>query len=86
MGTCRDLDLPPYDGPPAHIAVGPCENRTRGAGTFTVGDTRISLDNEIGRGMGDMLVSALVNTARAHYEKGAMQCRPTDSIRPHARS
>jgi curli biogenesis system outer membrane secretion channel CsgG len=60
----RDLDLPPYDGPPAHIAVGPCENRTGGAGTFTVGDTRISLDNEIGRGMGDMLVSALVNTGR----------------------
>lgn len=60
----QELDLPPYDGPPAHIAVGPCENRTGGSGTFTIGDTRISLDDEIGRGMGDMLVSALANTGR----------------------
>jgi curli biogenesis system outer membrane secretion channel CsgG len=60
----EQLDLPPYHGPPALIAVGPCENRTGGAGTFTVDGTRITLDNEIGRGMGDMLVSALANTGR----------------------
>jgi curli biogenesis system outer membrane secretion channel CsgG len=60
----EQLDLPPYHGTPALIAVGPCENRTGGAGTFTVDGTRITLDNEIGRGMGDMLVSALANTGR----------------------
>lgn len=60
----EQLDLPPYYGPPALIAVGPCENRTGGSGTFTIGDTRISLDDEIGRGMGDMLVSGLANSGR----------------------
>jgi len=64
----KELDLPEYDGPKARIAVGPCEDKTGGSGNFTVqtpdGETQVSVGGEVGRGMADMLVSALVNTDR----------------------
>lgn len=62
------LALPPYDGPLAAVAVGPCENRAGGTGSFTVstpqGETQVSLGDEIGTGMADMLITALANTNR----------------------
>jgi curli biogenesis system outer membrane secretion channel CsgG len=64
----KELELPEYNGPKAPVAVGPCEDKTGGRGEFTVetseGQTEVSVDGEIGDGMKDMLVTALVNSGR----------------------
>ena len=64
----KELELPEYNGPKAPVAVGPCEDKTGGRGEFTVetseGKTEVSVDGEIGDGMKDMLVTALVNSGR----------------------
>lgn len=64
----RELNLPPYDGPKVPIAIGPCEDKTGGTRSLDIdtpdGQTRLRVGGEIGRGMSDMLVTALVNTDR----------------------
>ena len=63
-----EMDLPEYNGPKANIAVGPCRDKTGGSGRFEVkteeGTREVSIGGEIGSGMSNMLVTALVNTDR----------------------
>lgn len=64
----EEMDLPEYSGPKANIAVGPCRDKTGGSGRFEVkteeGTREVSIGGEIGSGMSNMLVTALVNTDR----------------------
>lgn len=74
----EEMDLPPYDGPKATVAVGPCQDKSGGAANFTVGEgdeqIEYSFTREVGQGMADMFVTGLLNTDRFRVlETGALE-------------
>lgn len=74
----QEMDLSPYSGPKATIAVGPCEDKSGGGANFAVeidGEMRqFGITSEVGRGMADMFVTGLLNTDRFRVlETGAIE-------------
>lgn len=63
-----EFELPPFEGTPATVAVGSCEDRSAGAANFTIGDgdqqIAYAFTSEVGSGMADMMVTGLLNTDR----------------------
>lgn len=73
----EEMDLPPYNGPKATVAVGPCQDKSGGSANFTVGEddqkVEYSFTTEVGQGMADMFVTGLLNTGRFRVlETGAI--------------
>lgn len=74
----EEMDLPPYEGPKATIAVGPCQDKSGGSANFAVGEgdeqIQYSFTSEVGQGMADMFVTGLLNTDRFRVlETGALE-------------
>lgn len=74
----EEMELPPYSGPKAALAVGPCEDKSGGAANFAIehdgGTKEFAFTSEVGRGMADMFVTGLLNTDRFRVlETGAIE-------------